>query len=70
VRTAEDRDRQTLVIVTALLRFCGVVAFSWLLLAGIELTIGIDDDLGSQLLLVSAFVGAAVGVGYLVRSGR
>jgi hypothetical protein len=70
VRSAEDRDRQTLVIVTALVRFVAVVACCWLVLAGLQLTVGVDDELGSQLLLASAVLGLAAAVGYLLRVRR
>jgi hypothetical protein len=64
VRTAEERDEQTLLIVRAVVRFVAVVACSWCLLAAFDLAVGLDEELHAPLAL------AAVGAGVLAMVAR
>ena len=70
MRTAEERDRQTLVVVRALVRFCAVVAGLLCALAAADLAIGVDENLHAALLLLTLLAGAAAAVAPLRRSGR
>ena len=68
MRTAEERDRQTLTIVAALVRFLSVVACTWVVLAALDLFVGIDDDLEAPLLVASVGLGLVAMVVQLVHS--
>jgi hypothetical protein len=70
VRTPEERDRQTLLIVQALVRFFGVVAGTLCVLAGVSLVVSVPDGLASPLLMLAVAVGTAAAVGHLLRVGR
>ena len=70
MRTPEERDRQTLLIVQALVRFLGVVAGTLCLLAGLSLVVTIPVELSRTLLLLAIVLGAALAVAHLLRVGR
>jgi len=70
VRTAEERDRQILTIVAALVRFLSVVAGTWVVLAALDLVVGIDDDVKGPLLVASTGLGVVAMVVHLLRARR
>jgi hypothetical protein len=70
VRTPEERDRQTLLVVQGLVRFLGVVAGTLCVLAALSLAVEIPVELSRTLLLVAVAVGAAFAVSHLLRVGR
>jgi hypothetical protein len=65
VRTAEERDRRTLTVVAALVRFLSVVACSWVVLAAVDVVVGVDDDLKIPLLAASVGLGVVATVAHL-----
>ena len=67
---AEERDRQMLVVVRALVRFCAGVAGMLCALAAADLAVGVDENLHAALLLLALLVGAAAAVAPLRRAGR
>jgi hypothetical protein len=69
VRTPEERDRLTLAIVTALVRFLSVVACSWVVLAVLDLTIGVDDRVKVPLLAASVGLGLVALLVHLAHPG-
>ena len=69
MRTAAERDEVTLVIVTAIVRFVGVIAGVALLLAVVELAVGVDQTLYAWALMASVVLGLLLAVRTLVRGG-
>ena len=69
MRTAEERDQQTLLIVQALVRFFGVVALTLCALAAAQLTVGIDHELATWLLTFAIVMGIVLAVSRLL-AGR
>jgi len=67
---AEERDRQMLVFVRLLVRFCAGVAGMLCALAAADLAVGVDEKLHAALLLLALLVGAAAAVAPLRRAGR
>lgn len=70
MRTAEERDQQTLLIVRAVVRFLAVVACSWCVLAVLDLAVGLDDDLHAPLALAAVAVGLVAAVTRLRHDSR
>lgn len=69
MRTPEERDRQTLTVVTYLVRFLCVVAWAWVALAALDLAVGVDR--GEKVPLLVASVGLGIlAVVPLVRARR
>jgi hypothetical protein len=62
MRTAEERDQQTLLIVRAVVRFLAVVACSWCVLAALDLAVGLDEDLHAPLALAAVLAGGVAAV--------
>ena len=69
MRTPEERDRQALTVVTYLVRFLCVVAWTWVALAALDLAVGVDHDDKVPLLVASAGLGI-LAVVPLVRAKR
>lgn len=70
MRTAEERDQQTLLIVRAVVRFVAVVACSWCLLAAVDLAVGLDPELHAPLGLSAVALGVVAAVARLRRDAR
>ena len=66
----EERDRQTLLIVQAVVRFVGVVACTLCVLAAVSLVVDIPDRLASTLLIMAVVLGTVVAAAHLLRVGR
>ena len=70
MRTPEERDRQTLTVVSYLVRFLCVVAWTWVALAALDLAVGVDHDDKVPLLVASAGLAVLAVVAPLARARR
>jgi hypothetical protein len=70
VRTPEERDEQTLLIVQSVVRFVGVVAALLCVLAAASLVTDIPPSVATTLVSLALVVGAAAAVAHLLRVGR